>query len=53
MWIQEYFRVAATPDEDEMQLDSAEVRVWLEGAQARRDDDLRPDSRAEIAARLR
>ena len=53
LWIQEYFRVAATPDEDEMQLDSAEVRVWLEGAQARRDDDLRPDSRAEIAARLR
>jgi hypothetical protein len=45
--------VAAAPDEDEMQLDSAEVMMWLEGAQARRGDDLRPDSRTEIAARLR
>ncbi len=36
----------------EIQLDSAEVRALLEGAQARRGDDLRPDSRAEIAARL-
>ncbi len=52
-WIQEHFRVAAAPDEDEMQLDSADVAMWLEGAQARRGDDLRPDSRAEIAARLR
>ena len=34
------------------QLDSAEVARLLEGAQARRGDDLRPDSRAEIAARL-
>lgn len=34
------------------QLDSAEVARLLEGAQARRGDDLRPDSRAELAARL-
>ena len=52
-WIHEYFRASAAPDEDEMQLDSAEVMTLLEGAQERRGDDLRPDSRAEIAARLR
>lgn len=51
-WMQEHFRVAAAPDEDEVQLDSAEVTTWLRGAQTRRGDDLRPDSRAEIAARL-
>ena len=45
-------RAAAAPDEDEVRLDSAEVTAWLEGAQARRGDDLRPDSRADIAARL-
>jgi hypothetical protein len=38
---------------DEVQLDRAEVMTWLEGAQARRGDDLHPDSRAEITARLR
>lgn len=53
LWMQEYFQAAASPDEDEMQLDSAEVMTLLEGAQARRGDDLRPDSRADIAARLR
>jgi uncharacterized phage-associated protein len=52
-WIHEYFRAAAAPDEDEMQLDSAEVMTLLEGAQERRADDLRPDTRAKIAARLR
>lgn len=52
-WMREHFRMTGAPDEDEEQLDSAEVMTWLEGAQARRGDDLRPDSRAEIAARLR
>jgi uncharacterized phage-associated protein len=52
-WMRDHFRVTAAPDEDEMQLDSAEVRTWLEGAQARRGADLHPDSRADIAARLR
>jgi len=51
-WIREHFRVTAAPDEDEMQLDSAEVIMWLEGAQTRRGDELRPDSRTEIATRL-
>jgi uncharacterized phage-associated protein len=53
LWMREHFQVAVAPDEDEVQLDSAEVTMWLEGAQARRDDALRPDSRAEITARLR
>jgi len=50
--MQEHFQAAVAPDEDEVQLDSAEVMAWLKGAQARRDDQLRPDSRAEIAGRL-
>lgn len=51
-WMQEHFQVIAAPDEDEVQLDSAEVTTWLEGAQERRADELRPDSRTEIVGRL-
>jgi uncharacterized phage-associated protein len=50
-WMLEHFRGATAPDEDEVQLDSAEVTAWL--AQARPRDDLAPDSRAAILARLR
>jgi len=41
--------VSETP---ERTLDSAEVAGMLEGAQARLGDDLRPDSRAKIIARI-
>lgn len=52
-WMQEHFETVAAPDDDELQLDSAEVVQWLEGARARQDDQLRPDSPADIMARLR
>jgi uncharacterized phage-associated protein len=52
-WIHEYFQAVAAPDEDAVQLDGAEVTTWLSEAQARRGDDLHPDSRAKITARLR
>jgi len=51
-WMLEHFQAAAAPDEDEMQLDSAEVAAWLTDAPARRNDELRPDSPAAIIARL-
>lgn len=41
-----------SPNEDEVQLDGAEVAAWLEGAQERLNDELHPDSRAEIEARI-
>lgn len=50
-WMAEHFRVAAAPDDDEPQLDSAEVAAWLEGATGRLRDKLRRDSREELAAR--
>lgn len=37
---------------DEIQLDSTEVAAWLKDAPARRNDELHPDSRSAIAARL-
>ena len=52
-WMQEHFLAAAAPDEDEVPLDSAEVMAWLRDAPARRNDESQPDSRAELAARLR
>lgn len=52
-WMKEHFETVAAPDDDELQLDSAEVVQWLEGARARQDDQLRPDSPADIMARLR
>lgn len=52
-WMQEHFQGVAAPDEDAVQLDPAEVTAWLSGAQPRQSDELRPDSRAKIAARLR
>jgi uncharacterized phage-associated protein len=52
-WMREHFHAVAAPDEDEMQLDSTEVAAWLKDAPARRKDELRPDSRAAIFARLR
>lgn len=51
-WLLEHFRVAAAPDDDEVQLDSAEVAAWLAEAPARRQDELHRDSRAAVAARL-
>jgi uncharacterized phage-associated protein len=52
-WMHEHFQAVAAPDEDAVQLDRAEVTMWLSEAQARRGDELHPDSRAKIAARLR
>jgi uncharacterized phage-associated protein len=52
-WMHEHFQAVAAPDEDAVQLDRAEVTAWLSEAQARRNDELHPDSRAKIAARLR
>jgi hypothetical protein len=45
--------MARMPGRDETQLDSTEVAAWLKDAPARRNDDLRPDSRASILARIR
>lgn len=52
-WLKEHFLVVAAPDEDDVQLDSDAVAAWLGGAERRRGDELRPDSPAQILARLR
>jgi uncharacterized phage-associated protein len=49
-WIRDHF--AADHEEDQIPLDSAQVRQWLEGADARRREFVRPDSPEEIRARL-
>lgn len=53
-WIERYFttRGVSGGDEDDVLLDSASVRQWLQDAQARRAKPARPDSPEEILARL-
>ncbi|MGH3766827.1 MAG: Panacea domain-containing protein [Pseudonocardiaceae bacterium] len=53
-WIKQYFRTSGSADEeeDDVLLDSAAVTQWLQGAENRRADRGRPDSREELVARL-
>jgi uncharacterized phage-associated protein len=52
-WITEYFRTggAADGDEEDVQLDSADVTRWLREARSRRDEPVRPDRLEELRAR--
>ena len=43
---------SADGEEDEVLLDSASVTLWLQGAEKRHEDPVRPDSREEIVTRL-
>jgi hypothetical protein len=43
---------SADGEEDEELLDSASVTLWLQGAEKRHEDPVRPDRREEIVARL-
>jgi uncharacterized phage-associated protein len=49
-WIRDYF--ATDHEEDQIPLDSAQVREWIAGAHARSQDFVKPDSPEEIRARL-
>ena len=52
-WIQEYFTsMPDDDDDDEGLLDSHSVTAWLQDAEERRHDTLRPDTLDEIRARL-
>jgi uncharacterized phage-associated protein len=51
--IKQYFRTSgSTDDENEVLLDSVSVTQWLRGAEQRREDPVRPDSREELMTRL-
>jgi uncharacterized phage-associated protein len=50
-WLADYFGNADSDDDDEP-LDSAEVREWLAGADARRDDQGKPDDLDGLRTRL-
>jgi len=43
---------SANGEEDEVLLDSASVTLWLQGAEKRHEDPVRPDNREEIVTRL-
>jgi hypothetical protein len=43
---------SADGEEDNVLLDTASVTLWLQGAEKRREDPVRPDRREEIMARL-
>ncbi|MBV9160574.1 MAG: SocA family protein [Pseudonocardiales bacterium] len=53
-WIKQYFRTSGSADDekDDVLLDSASVMQWLQGAEKRREDPVRPDKREELVARL-
>ncbi|MGH3979559.1 MAG: Panacea domain-containing protein [Pseudonocardiaceae bacterium] len=53
-WIKQYFEASgsAESEDDDVLLDSASVTQWLQGAEKRREDPVRPDSPEEIMARL-
>jgi uncharacterized phage-associated protein len=53
-WIKEYFKTsgAADSDDDDVLLDSGSVRQWLQGAEARRSEPVRPDDPDELRSRL-
>jgi uncharacterized phage-associated protein len=53
-WMKEYFATAGSAGDaaDEPQFDSAAVTAWLRDAEARRSEPGRPDSVAELRARL-
>ncbi|MGH3831375.1 MAG: Panacea domain-containing protein [Pseudonocardiaceae bacterium] len=53
-WIKQYFRTSGSTDdeENEVLLDSTSVTQWLRGAEKRRADPVRSDSREELTTRL-
>jgi uncharacterized phage-associated protein len=52
-WIEDYFREAAGPDEDEeIVLDAAAVAEWLTDAERTRDAAASPDTPEQLAARV-
>ncbi|MGH3827990.1 MAG: Panacea domain-containing protein [Pseudonocardiaceae bacterium] len=53
-WIKQYFRTSGRTDDEEhgVSLDSTSVTQWLRGAEKRRADPIRPDSREELVTRL-
>ncbi|MGH3721197.1 MAG: Panacea domain-containing protein [Pseudonocardiaceae bacterium] len=53
-WLKQYFRTRGSVDDEEdgMLLDSTSVTQWLQGAEKRREDPVRSDSREELVARL-